>query len=42
MSLHDIDLAKRYFDRVIGLREGQVVMDGAPDQIDLTQLYDLS
>ena len=42
MSLHDIDLAKRYFDRVIGLREGQVVIDGAPDQIDLTQLYDLS
>lgn len=42
MSLHDINLAKRYFDRVIGLREGQVVMDGAPDQIDLTQLYDLS
>jgi phosphonate transport system ATP-binding protein len=42
MSLHDIDLAKRYFDRVIGLREGQVVMDGAPDQIDLKQLYDLS
>lgn len=42
MSLHDIDLAKRYFDRVIGLREGQVVMDGAPDQIDLRQLYDLS
>lgn len=42
MSLHDIDLAKRYFDRVIGLREGQVMMDGAPDQIDLTQLYDLS
>ncbi|HAT60875.1 MAG TPA: ABC transporter ATP-binding protein [Opitutae bacterium] len=42
MSLHDIDLAKRYFDRVIGLREGQVVMDGAPDQIDLTKLYDLS
>ena len=42
MSLHDIDLAKRYFDRVIGLREGQVVVDGAPDQIDLTQLYDLS
>jgi phosphonate transport system ATP-binding protein len=42
MSLHDIDLAKRYFDRAIGLRKGQVVMDGAPDEIDLTQLYDLS
>ena len=42
MSLHDIDLAKRYFDRVIGLRKGQVVMDGAPDEIDLTQLYNLS
>ena len=37
MSLHDIDLAKRYFDRVIGLRKGQVVMDGAPDEVDLTQ-----
>lgn len=41
MSLHDVDLAKRYFDRVIGLREGKVVMDGSPGEIDLTQLYDL-
>ena len=42
MSLHDIDLAKRYFDRVIGLRDGRVVMDGDPTEIDLTNLYHLS
>ncbi|MEN8774980.1 MAG: ATP-binding cassette domain-containing protein [Akkermansiaceae bacterium] len=41
MSLHDVDLAERYFDRVIGLREGKVVMDGTPGEIDLAQLYDL-
>lgn len=41
MSLHDVGLARRYFDRVIGMREGRVVMDGRPDEIGLDELYRL-
>jgi len=41
MSLHDVSLARRYFDRVIGMREGQIVMDGRPDEIGLEDLYRL-
>lgn len=38
-SLHDVGLAKRYFQRIIGLRAGRVVMDGRPDDLDLDSLY---
>lgn len=30
--LHQPDLARRHADRVVGLRDGEVVLDGAPDQ----------
>lgn len=33
-SLHQIDLARRFADRIIGLRGGRVVFDGAPDALD--------
>lgn len=41
MSLHDVTLARRYFDRVIGMREGCVILDGQPDEADLEKLYRL-
>ncbi|MGB0143375.1 MAG: phosphonate ABC transporter ATP-binding protein [Akkermansiaceae bacterium] len=41
VSLHDVELAKRYFNRIIGLRGGRVVMDGSPDELDLETLYQL-
>lgn len=41
MSLHDVSLAKRYFDRVIGLRGGRVVFDGAVDEEGVMNLYRL-
>jgi phosphonate transport system ATP-binding protein len=39
MNLHSVDLALRYFPRVIGLREGRVLFDRAPDAVtpDLLQ-----
>jgi len=44
VSLHDVDLAKAYCDRIIGLRQGHLVFDlpsaGVSDQ-QLTSLYDL-
>lgn len=41
-SLHDLSLARRYFDRVIGLREGKVVFDGDAGEPEVEQLYRLS
>ena len=41
MSLHDVSLARRYFDRVIGIRDGRVIVDGRPDEIELEDLYRL-
>lgn len=41
MSLHDVDLAQRYFDRVIGMRAGRVVLDGSPDDVGVKELYRL-
>ena len=45
VSLHHIELAKEFFPRLIGLRNGEVVLDGAPadlDEADLARLYQLS
>ena len=32
-NLHTLDTARRYCDRVIGMREGRVVFDGTPEQL---------
>lgn len=32
-NLHTLDTARRYCDRVIGMREGRVVFDGLPEQL---------
>jgi phosphonate transport system ATP-binding protein len=42
MTLHQPEHARRYADRVIGLRAGQVVFDGAPQRLTdaaLAQIY---
>ena len=42
-SLHAVDLALQRFPRVIGLRDGRIVFDGAPSDLSaerLQQLYD--
>lgn len=43
VSLHQVDLAKRYADRIVGLAHGRVVFDAAPDeltQIQEAELYE--
>ena len=30
VNMHDVELAKRFADRIIGMREGRVVFDGPP------------
>lgn len=44
VSLHDVDLAKAYCDRIIGLRQGRLVFDRSSTAVshqDLAELYDL-
>jgi phosphonate transport system ATP-binding protein len=33
VNLHQLDAARRYSDRIIGLRRGQVVFDGVPSEL---------
>ncbi len=42
VNIHDVPLAKMFADRVIGLRDGRVVFDGTPDDLNndaLTSIY---
>lgn len=45
VSLHDLPLAREFFPRLIGMRKGRIVFDGAPDDLsaaDQSALYHLS
>lgn len=39
--LHQLDLARRYADRIVGLRDGRVVVDLPAEKVSLEQLMDL-
>lgn len=42
VNIHDVELAKRFVPRIVGLRGGRVVFDGPPNQLDsrrLTEIY---
>jgi phosphonate transport system ATP-binding protein len=42
INIHDVALAQRFVRRIIGLKAGEVVFDGPPDQLDeavLTRIY---
>lgn len=36
VNLHFLDLAKRYGQRIIGMREGEIVFDGTGEEADET------
>ena len=43
VSLHQVELAKRYADWIVGLSHGQVVFEGCPDSLDaaaISRIYD--
>lgn len=45
VSLHHLELAKEFFPRLVGLRDGRVMIDGDPDALnsaELEALYDLT
>ncbi|WP_206182903.1 phosphonate ABC transporter ATP-binding protein [Treponema medium] len=39
MNLHHVEYAKRYSDRIIGLRNGNVVFDGKPEELSEEALH---
>jgi phosphonate transport system ATP-binding protein len=42
INIHDVQLAQRFVQRVVGLRAGRVVYDGPPDRLTpevLTSIY---
>jgi phosphonate transport system ATP-binding protein len=44
-SLHQVELARRFADRIVGLRKGKVVYDGPPAEFDddaLARLYEVA
>ena len=41
VNMHDVDLAKRFADRVIGMTGGRIVFDGPPAALDDAMLTDL-
>ncbi len=41
ISLHQVDLARRFADRIIGLQAGSVTFDGPPDQLEAHQAGEL-
>lgn len=45
VSLHNLDLAREFFPRLIGLRQGKVAFDKSPEELsdsDCHQLYELN
>jgi phosphonate transport system ATP-binding protein len=34
MNLHQVEFAKKYATRIIGIKEGKVVYDGTPENLD--------
>jgi len=41
MSLHNVALARRYCDRIVALRDGAIVFDGVPAQLDDREVHKL-
>jgi phosphonate transport system ATP-binding protein len=39
--MHDVDLARRFADRIIGMSGGQVVFDGPPAQLSDDRLREI-
>ena len=33
VNIHDVDLARRFADRIVGMTGGRVVFDGPPEQL---------
>lgn len=41
VNLHQVDVAKHYSERIIGLNGGRIVYDGAPQQLTTTNIHQI-
>lgn len=41
LSMHDLPLAKRYCTRIVGLKQGRITFDAAPDALDDAAIADV-
>jgi len=41
VSLHQVDLARRFADRIVGLSAGRVVVDEPPRRLDAEQIHQI-
>ena len=41
INIHDVQLAQRFAQRIVGLNQGSIVYDGSPDGLDATTLTDI-
>lgn len=41
INLHDVELAKQYATRIIGISRGRIVFDGDPQQLDTSSLEEI-
>jgi phosphonate transport system ATP-binding protein len=41
VNIHNVELAKRYADRIIGMTRGEVVFDGPPQALEDRHLMDI-
>lgn len=39
VSLHQVELAREFFPRIIGLKDGQIAFDGSPTDEQIAELY---
>ncbi|HSH24417.1 MAG TPA: ATP-binding cassette domain-containing protein, partial [Massilibacterium sp.] len=39
VNLHQVDVAKKYSERIIGLNSGSIVFDGTPVELDNEDIY---
>lgn len=42
INIHDVELARQFAERIVGLKEGSIVFDGTPDELTaevLTEIY---
>ena len=39
VSLHQVELAREFFPRIVGLKEGKMAFDGSPTDQEIADLY---
>ena len=41
VNLHQVDVALKYSDRIIGVRKGEIIYDGLPSELSEETIYEI-